>query len=44
MTWPYQLNCCSSVSRSVSFFIPIFVLIVSFLILFIHDILAERLR
>jgi hypothetical protein len=42
MIWPYHLNCCSSISCNTFFFISIF-LIISFLILSIHDILAECL-
>jgi hypothetical protein len=44
MTWLYHLNYRSSVSCNMSAFIPIFVLIISFIILPLRDILAERLR
>jgi hypothetical protein len=44
LTWPYHLSCCSCISWTMFSFIPIFVLIASFLILSIRDILAERLK
>jgi hypothetical protein len=44
MTWLYRLNCCSSVSCNMSFFVSIFVLIVLFLVLSIRDSPTERLN
>jgi hypothetical protein len=42
VTWPYHFNCCSFISCNMSFFSPIFVLLVSFLIQSIRGILAEH--
>jgi hypothetical protein len=43
ITWPYNFNCRSSVSCNMFFYIPFFVLIVSFPVPSVPDILAERL-